>query len=1302
MRLFIRFYWGMILILNLNQSLLAQIPDNLKKPYWDLVKLNNSGQYRPAILQGKILVAQEPKFPYADGQLAFAFEKAEQVAIGLAYFDSLRQQSPDNPYIYYAIGMLEKGRKNYEQAIGNLKVCIKLDPKYEGAYFQLAGVYDAQKDLETPMNYFRALIQEDSLNAAAHYGLGCVYQLRKEWSKGAEALGKAIALNPELIHAYYLKGLMHANQRDYQKALETWKKGKEVAAGLNDLELQGMMTANVGHTYYDIGQWQKAISFQQEAIKVVQEIVDQKQEEKLLSDLAASYRSLDNPKEALELYQKALIIAKRIGDGQFEESLLGKMSAVFGDMSSYSKSIGYASKALQMAEARGDSDTVANYCQNIGNAYGPQANYAMALRFFERALLIKEKGDDKRSVGYIFNGMAMAYKEMGDIPKAIEVFNQALTIAREISYNPLEMLLLGNLGYAYSGLSEYSTANSYFQKALVLAEQSGNRGAKGLHLGNIGVNLKKWGNFTKALEYMEQALDIHRQIPSPRDIVRHYVNMANIYEIRGNYVQALDLEKKALTISDSIGTRNYTAVILGNIGVAYEKIGDFEEALRYYERALKLAQAIPAREAIPNILLSIGVVYEKKENDRQAIEKFEESLRSAQEVGNQENETAALTAIGDIHTRRKEYAKALSYYNQALAVSKKIGQKNQEGRLYLNMGNLHLEKGNLATASSFFQKALETGKTMDAFDLIYESLGGIAAVAEKQKRYDEALKYYDQSIEKIESVRERLRIESYKTVFIESKLSIYESVITLLIRLGRFEDAYEYLQRFRARSFLDILSPERIDFTSGITPERFERNRFYEQKLREMYERLASEYSKSKDKRNGPLIAAFEDSLKRIRNEHEKLLDEIRLHHPNWANMTGISQPLSLSEIQQKVLSPGMSLVEYFEGPELAAAWVIDANTFHCEVLPIKREKLEELVTQLRQPFKDVKEGNIHNLADVGFDLRAAQQLYEQIFQPIERHLARNTQLLIVPDGVLHYLPFEALVTGVEKKRHDPTVLFSRYENAHYLVEKYAIAYAPSASILALERPAVKPFRVDESQSTALSGKREMAGQLLAFGSPDFGRFKEIVPAEESKYSTAVTMSLKASKGLIFAPLSDRDVREVSQIVQPATLYLDKEATEEHFKQRAGGFPNIYLSTHAIVDETQPMYSLIAFAQDDDPKEDGFLHTYEIFNLQLNADLVTLSACETGLGKLSRGEGLIGLTRAFMYAGAPSVLVSLWSVDESTAALMKIFYQNLKEGMSKAEALRQAKLKLIPTRENGMSFSHPFLWAAFVLVGEAE
>jgi len=619
----------------------------------------------------------------------------------------------------------------------------------------------------------------------------------------------------------------------------------------------------------------------------------------------------------------------------------------------------------------------------------------------------------------------------------------------------------------------------------------------------------------------------------------------------------------------------------------------------------------------------------------------------------------------------------LNDYQQSLALIKKMGQKEQEGSLYLAIGKVHLEKGDLAAALSFFQKSLSLGKRMDAFGLIYESLAGLAAVAEKQKRHDDALKYYDQALDKIESVRERLKIEAYKTKFIEDKLEIYEAAITLLIRLGRFEEAYDYLQRFRARSFLEILSPPHIDFAEGISPERFQRYRHSEGRLRESYERLAVEYGKDEAKRNDKLIAALNDSLQMIQSQHQKISDEILLHHPRYAQLTGLAHPLGLREIQRKILRPQQTLVEYFVGPEITAVYVIRPDTFHCELLAIKRETLEEQVRQLRQPFTEVREGKIKNLADVDFNVKLAQQLYERLFQPIEKHLAHNTQLVIVPDGVLHYLPFEALVTGVEKTRHDPKVTFARLENCRYLVEKYAITYLPAAGVAAVERS----DKINDQHAV---------GRLLAFGSPDFGRFTDS--------STAIL--LKASRGLLFAPLSDRDVREVTQIMQPADTFFKKEATEDRFKREAGKAANIYLSTHAIADESQPMYSLIAFAQNDDPQEDGFLHTYEVFNLKLNADLVTLSACETGLGELSRGEGLIGLTRAFIYAGAPSVLVSLWSVDESTAGLMKIFYQNLKGGMTKTEALRQAKLKLLRTRENGVSFAHPFLWAPFVLVGE--
>jgi len=1254
-----------------SSRLCAQIPAHLKTPYWDLVKLNNARQYQSAILQGKILIAQEPKFPYAYGQLALAFEKTDHVAQGLAYFDSLRQQSPDNPYVYYALAMLEKNRKNFEPAVGNMKVCIKLDPAFAQAYRQLANIYNEKKDLATAASYFYALRQEDSLNAAVHFGIGCVYQLKNELAKGAEAFARSLALDSELTYAYYLKGLMHVFQGDYPNAIAAWTKGVEIAAKLKELQLQAGMTSIVGSAYQDLGEWQKSIPYRLQAIELTHVTGDQWQEARHLSNLSGTYYDLGRFNEALKCLQRAWRITQDIGDKEFQEEVIGFISAVLSSQGEYKSGVDSAAKAIKLAEARGDSGKLAAYCDNLGANYAGLAEYKKALHSYQRGLAIRRQNGDTRNIINLLINIGNVHIDTGAVQLALENYTEALKIAQEIAHKPFEAQALGSLGYAYSAWSDYTTAYNYLQQALKISEEVGDEIARGTYLGNLGGIHKKWGNFPKAMTSLREALVIHKRIGYLRGIVEHYDTIAGVHEIRGDYLAALDSCRKALKVSQVMGARDLTSNLLAHIGNLYKALGDLEEASKYLQQAQKLSNTIGLKKAELGILADLGRIYEARQADDKADTSFRKSLNVARAIGYKEGVVEALMALGDLQAKRQNYPLALKKYDEALAQA--IGQKEQEGRLYLNLGSVHLQQNDLTKALAFFQKALAIGKKMNAFELIYESQSSLAATAEKQQRYDDALKYYAQAIDGIESVRERLKIESYRTQFIESKLEIYESVITLLIRLGRFEEAFNYLQRFRARSFLEIFSPEHRNLAEGISP----RYRFWEQKLREIYDRLRYEYSKGESKRNEKLIAALNDSLQQSRREHEKAADEIRLTRARDAELLGIAPPLGLREIQQKLL-PRQKLVEYFAGPEMVAAYVIQADTFHCEVLKVKREELEDWIGRLRAPFKQVKEGTIRNLADVPFDIKLAQQLYEKLFQPLEKYLAPNTSLLIVPDGVLHYLPFEALVTGVENKRFDANVTFSRYENVHYLIEKFAITYLPAASLLALEKSSC-----DHTNKTA--------NLLFGIGSPDFGRFTD---------SSAMNIRLKASKGLIFAPLSDRDVQEVKQIMQPASVFIGKEAQEERFKNEAKNFAHVYLSTHAIVDESQPMYSLIAFTQDDDPQEDGFLHAYEIFNLCFKANLITLSACETGLGKLSRGEGLIGLTRGFLYAGAASVLVSLWSVDESTAALMKIFYQNLKAGMSKAEALRQAKLKLLRTRENGVSFSHPFLWAPFVLVGE--
>lgn len=1282
------FSWVLIGFLHCMSPLVhAQIADSLTTPYWQLIKLNNAGHHQDAILHGKRLVAGQPDFSQAYRQLALAYHMAGEHAQGLVYFDSLEQQSPDNPHIHYARALLQQSRGNHDRAAAHLKACIKLHPTYAAAYLPLAEIYHAQNDLQTAEDFVRSVIREDSLNAAAFYGLGCIYSLRNDWPKAADALRKCLTLDPGLVQAYYPLGRAYEKQWDYQRAAEVWENGTRVATQAKQIDEQVVLLAAAANALHILGNWPRAIDYGERALPLARKLSDLKQEAELLSDLSHSYRAVGKTDRAWQYIRQAMAIAEKLKDNEVEENLLGSLSAFYLDQGDPKNALEYGKQALQIARARGDSQAVATHALRIGDAHWMRANLDEAFNYYRRALRTLRAAGDQRRVAYALGKVVTIHREKGETATAIDSFQTAIQMARSISAAPEEMFLLGALARTHGGVGALDQAMHYLKLASALADSLGAVRHIAVYMGNLGAANLVMGNYAKALPYLERALAMDRKLGNSNGVFRHLNNMAHVYEIRGDYLKALELQTEAYAIADTLSLRDYAASVLDNMGIVYKKMGDYQQALLQFEKSQKLYEEIGIKVHLPGLLLNTGTVYEMLNDNDRALQKYEQSLQLAKEISDIQGQVAAMDGIGNILSRLKQYSAALEHLNQALEIATRSGFKGNQIGIYHKLAEIHSEIKELAHARHFYQQALALSEETQTFEFTYMSLGGLAKVAEKEQKHEQALDYYDRAIDLIESVRERLRIASYKTTFMENKIPIYEGAIALLLRQGNYEDAYAYLQRFRARSFVEILSPGPIDITTGISPRRFQQYRRLEQKLRETYKKVGNEYNKQAEHRDEKFIADLESSLQNIRQQHQSLLDEIRLHHPRYAELTGVARPLTLREIQQKVGSTGVSLAEYFVSPELAAVWVINRDGFHCEILATHGAALRENIERLRAPFKAVKEGKITNLALLNFDLNLSQQLYEQLFMPVEKYLPHDTPIAIVPDGILHYLPFEALVTKIETNRADPKVLFSHYENARFLVERYTFSYLPSASILGLER-VVAPSR------------KPAKGQLIAFGKPDFGAFQRYEVEEQDYAPIAARFAIKKGRGLLFAPLSDRDVQEVSEIVHPASIFLGAEATEERFKQEARHYPHIYLSTHAIADETQPMYSLIVLALDDDPTEDGFLHAYEVFNLKLSADLVVLSACETGLGKLSRGEGLIGLTRAFLYAGASSVVVSLWSVDESTMIMMKHFYQGFRAGLSKTEALRQAKLKLLKTRVNNISFAHPFLWAPFVLVGE--
>lgn len=956
-------------------------------------------------------------------------------------------------------------------------------------------------------------------------------------------------------------------------------------------------------------------------------------------------------------------------------------------------------QAVEIFQKVGDKFPQGKCLKNIGQANRNLGKYEESQKILELALSISKETEDKFIEADAFREIGVVNYLTGSPDKALEYWNKAIGIFKVLNDKSNEGVTTTHIGVYYKNLGKHEEALAYFNKALTLAEETKNLSEKGNILNNIGnIYLDFLADYDRAKSNFEQAYEIKKKTGEVNHQLILLGNIGICYKNQGNYSQALKYYSDALTLAKKLSLKHLEAKNLSDIGNIYTDVGDYENARPYYEKALAIYRSKDIGASEVSTLMNLAVNYGLSDSTERAEQLYEESLKKARKYSMILYQGEILANLGSLNADQQNYKEALRYYDEAAKIVDEISNFRRKANLHIGYGNIYFEKNMLEKALSYYQDGLRLARRIHAMEFIWQAYYGLGRTFEKLNKPEQAFVNYDSSITQIETLRANLSAISLKQSFMEDKIEVYEAIINLLLKLGKDEEAHQYYERSKARSFLDILSTGKINITEGISPERLKRKNELERELNAVQQGLSDEYSKSEKEQNEKQITSLEKRQKNARQKYNELLQEIELNHPRYATLTGVKEPLTLKQIQQKVIQPGTFLIEYLVGEDKTIVWIIGKNSFVYEKLNLKRDDLEKMVNDLLQPFRDVKEGKIKNLALIDFNLNRSQNLYQQIFQPIEKYLQKDNHLIIVPDGILHYLPFEALVTEIEEKPFDRNIIFSRYENAHYLVEKYAISYSSSASVL---DPGL--FVSDK--------KTKQEGHLLAFGNPDFSRAREAVKLAKDKENEASSnhpvLVSRSSRGRCYdqLPGAEDEVRAIAEILTPSLLYVGSDAKEENFKQKSGDFANVHLATHCIVEENQPMYSRIVFAQDDDLTEDGFLHTYEVFNLKLNAELVTLGACETGLGKLSRGEGLIGLTRAFMYAGAPSVVVSLWSVDESTAELMKLFYQNVKAGMTKAEALRRAKLKLI--QSNGVfdggqkfSFAQPYLWAAFVLVGE--
>jgi len=838
----------------------------------------------------------------------------------------------------------------------------------------------------------------------------------------------------------------------------------------------------------------------------------------------------------------------------------------------------------------------------------------------------------------------------GQVKQAEQTAEQAVELAQKIGDKPRAMMAMLYLGSAYYYEGRSPEALEVFQKTAELARAIGNKKGLSRALNNAAGVLGDLGRYEESLGYFYQCMDVARELGD--------VPM------------------------------QYTA--LKNIGDLYVRLGDPDKAEEPLEESLRLGRQLkhsemvndPAKVATEMSLLSLGEMELAREHYTVALDDFEQVR--AIHPDNPLYEMQMLEGMAEAHQKLGEPEKSIELLTQALPLAEKTAS-GHDALIFSNLGESQESLGHFDDALASENRALallrQHGGNPDDEWMIESRM---AHINRALGHNDEALRHYQASIEEIERLRGvALNTERGRAGVLAKSRDTYAETADLLFEMHREADALTMAERGRARAFLDMLALSRSDLADDLTAEQRRREDAILARISAAQKNLWKEdLSPDEQRKYRTELAATEDDLEAFRLE-------VRQSNPRYASVH-YPEPTSVSQIQASLLDDHTAIIEYLLGEKRSLVWIVTKNNLTTSVLPPRKE-IEDQVDAYRQVL--VTRASALTLPQSQAQIsRLGAKLSSSLFEPVRATIASAHTLIIVPDGSLNYLPFETLVAPHQS---------NGARRASYLVEKFTIVYAPSASALVtlerLNRPATPPPKT-----------------LLAFGDP----VTAISP--ESADTTATTQAPRSStsvaersptddyqeRGFSFErlPSTRQEVLAISKLfpVSEREVYLGEDARKEKVKsENLDQFRFIHFATHGFIDEAKPDRSGILLSRDPNSSEDGVLQMDEIMRLRMNADMVTLSACSTGLGKLVSGEGVLGLTRAFFYSGARNVTVSLWNVNDSaTAVLMQAYYANLKRGVPESAALREAKLTLLHGKN--VTWSQPYFWAAFVLVGEGK
>jgi CHAT domain-containing protein/tetratricopeptide (TPR) repeat protein len=869
--------------------------------------------------------------------------------------------------------------------------------------------------------------------------------------------------------------------------------------------------------------------------------------------------------------------------------------------------------AVRIGEITGDAESRIRGLEGLGGVSRFQGRPQDAIPFLERAMREAEGAADQRAVARILGGMGAARRMLGELGEALALLQRQVEIAERLADT-------SETGRAHNGL---------------------------------GTALGALGRYDEALPHFQQALEANSAAGDTKGVANSYTNLGVCYTSLGNYGSALEAYGHVLRIAEKSGDRSELAVPLHDIGIVYWLLGAPRLALDYFGRSCAIADK--AGEDCSETRADEGGVLLGQGRLREARAALERAVTLGQAAHNPSSVTWASAHLAEVHWRLGQRARARELLDHALETAERTQELALVARTRRQIAGVRLEEGQPAEALAQAERAAETARSAGIPEELWPALliAGRAHLA--LARPDQAEASLRQAVDVVEEMRAHAGgPDAERAAFLVARSAPYQELVGLLADGGRTWDALAAAERSKGRVLLDVLQGGRASI-GGASRE--------DEKATEA--RLSGELLTTNQELRALLQrpdpdAARRKQLESLRSARRLALEDFHVRqyaeHPDLRVQRGESRPLDAEDVRQLLGAEGTVLLEYVLAGTRAYLFVLRAGASGQPAITVHRLPTESAA-----------------LVRMGRDLRARLAARNLAFAPLAARLHRGLlgpaaaalkgarHVVIVPDGPLWELPFQAL----------------RSPDGRYLIEQQAVSFAPSLTVLR----DMRALRRDGAPA---------ADALLALGNPELGGGARRRP------------SVLMGEALEPLPEAEAQVRAIARLYDPrrTAVRVGGGARESWLKAEASHYRVLHLATHGLLDDTSPLYSQLVLAQPTaGEKDDGLLEAREILDLHLRADLAVLSACETGRGQAGAGEGLIGMSWAFFVAGCPATVASQWKVEAaSTTRLMLAFHRQLQQKRTPAEALRLAALAQLRRPHE----RHPFYWAGFVAMGDAD